>query len=98
MPLSEIRKRYPVTGLAKRMSIVASDLLGKSVSVVADENAHPWSEFHVFLLLIVLQHDELVLALIQLHREKTNLETIRECCIQILDNIDKQREKFVDEK
>ncbi|KAF7233045.1 hypothetical protein EG68_08531 [Paragonimus skrjabini miyazakii] len=48
-PLSEIRNLYPVSGLAKRMSISASDLLGKS-------------------------RDDLILLLLQLNREKANLQ------------------------
>ncbi|KAF8567409.1 hypothetical protein P879_06109 [Paragonimus westermani] len=47
--LSEIRNLYPVSGLAKRMSISASDLLGKS-------------------------RDDLILLLLQLNREKANLQ------------------------
>ncbi|CAH8624844.1 unnamed protein product, partial [Dicrocoelium dendriticum] len=48
-PLADLRSRYPVSGLAKRMSISASDLLGKS-------------------------RDELILLLLQLNREKANLQ------------------------
>ncbi|OON22331.1 hypothetical protein X801_01766, partial [Opisthorchis viverrini] len=48
-PLSELQSRYPVSGLAKRMSISASDLFGKS-------------------------RDELILLLLQLNREKANLQ------------------------
>ncbi|TPP65771.1 hypothetical protein FGIG_09751 [Fasciola gigantica] len=47
--LDEVKNRYPVSGLAKRMSISASDLLGKS-------------------------RDELILLLLQLNREKANLQ------------------------
>ncbi|VDP68480.1 unnamed protein product [Echinostoma caproni] len=47
--LDEVKSRYPVSGLAKRMSISASDLLGKS-------------------------RDELILLLLQLNREKANLQ------------------------
>uniref|UniRef100_A0A1I8FKQ4 Uncharacterized protein n=1 Tax=Macrostomum lignano TaxID=282301 RepID=A0A1I8FKQ4_9PLAT len=58
-PLEEIRRRYPVSGLAKRMSIAASDLLGKP-------------------------HDELLLLLIQLQREKAALERRREHCLRLI--------------
>ncbi|PAA53859.1 hypothetical protein BOX15_Mlig033346g2 [Macrostomum lignano] len=58
-PLDEIKRKYPVSGLAKRMSIAASDLLGKS-------------------------HDELLLLLIQLNREKASLERRRDYYLALL--------------
>ncbi|CAL8076927.1 unnamed protein product [Calicophoron daubneyi] len=60
--LDEIQARYPVSGLAKRMSIAASDLLGKS-------------------------RDELVLLLLQLNREKANLQRWYEYFINQIDLI-----------
>ncbi|RTG83807.1 uncharacterized protein DC041_0008302 [Schistosoma bovis] len=81
--LTNVKHRYPVTGLAKRMSIAASDLLGKSRDDLIllllqlnreKANLKRWYEYFTYQIDQIQLRDDLILLLLQLNREKANLK------------------------